>query len=52
MALLQEASEFMESLGTLDEPILTQLLRDTKSLPMIQLPVSIVRYENEEYLDP
>ena len=44
-------SEFQESLGTLDEPVLTQLLRDTKSLTMLQLPLAIIKYENEVSVD-
>ena len=52
MTLFQELSEFKESQGTVDEKVLSQLIRDTKGVSMLQLPVSVIRYENEEHVDP
>lgn len=47
MKLLQEISEFKESLVCLDEQVLSQLIRDSKDLSTLSMPINISRYENE-----
>ena len=47
VGLIKELSLFKESMGLIDEPILSQVKRDSISLDSLSLPVTLWKYENE-----
>ena len=50
--MLQEISLFQESMGLMDEPLLSQFLRDSKNFESLDQPLTLFKYENEMRLDP
>ena len=48
---LREVCIFKESLGGIDEEILSQLIRDLKYLDSLSHPLAIFKYENEQMIN-
>ncbi len=45
--LVQEVAGLKESLGGLDEPVLSQLFRDARFFESLDFPINLIKYENE-----
>ena len=43
---------FKETTGLIDEKVLTQFSRDSKDFNSMKQPVSLIKFENEETIDP
>jgi hypothetical protein len=52
LALTSLLTPFKESLGLIDEKVLSQLELDTKDFDLLRQPALLIKFENEETIDP